>query len=71
MINININKTLDDSVIVRKVSILWFSNLYSRGFSQVIIKKKNSDWSKRVDRNDNMEISAHRWGIDKCEIGAD
>ena len=40
VINISINKTLDDSVIVKKVSILWFSYLCSRGFSQVTIKKK-------------------------------
>ena len=34
VINISINKTLDDSVIVEKVLILWFSYLCSRGFSQ-------------------------------------
>ena len=60
VINISINKTLDDSVIVKKVSILWFSYLCSRGFSQVIIKKKNSCWSKRVHKNESMGLSAHR-----------
>ena len=61
MINININKTLDDSVIVKKVSILWVSYLCLRKFLQVIIKKKkNSYWSKRVHTNENMGISAHR-----------
>ena len=40
VINISVNKTLDDSVIVKKVSILWFSYSCSRGFSQVIIKKQ-------------------------------
>ena len=53
VINISINKTLDDSVIVKKVSVLWFSYLSSRRFSQVLIKKKNSYSSKRVDTNEN------------------
>ena len=70
VINISINKTLDDSVIVKKVSILWFSYLCSRGFSQVIVKKKSSYWSKRVHTNENMGISVHKWKIGKCEIGA-
>ena len=69
-INISINKTLDDSVIVKKISILWFSYLCSRGFLKVIINKKNSYWSKRVHTNENMKISAQRWKIGKCEIGA-
>ena len=60
MINISINKTLDDSAIVKKVSILWFSYLCSRGFLQAIIEKKNSYWSKWVHTNENMGISAHR-----------
>ena len=60
VINISINKTLDDSDIVKKLSILWFSYLRSRWFSQVIIKKKNSYWSKRVHTNEDMGISAHR-----------
>ena len=60
VINISIDKTLDDSVIVKKVSILWFSYLCLRGFSQVIIKKKVCYWSKRVHTNENIKISAHR-----------
>ena len=40
VMNISINKTPDDSVIVKKVPILRFSYLCSRGFLQVIIKKK-------------------------------
>ena len=41
VINISINnKTIDDSVKVKKVSILWFSYLCSRRFSQVIIKNE-------------------------------
>ena len=60
VMNISINKALDDSVIVKKVSIPWFSYLCSRVFSQVIIKKKNSYWSERVHANENMGISAHR-----------
>ena len=61
VINITINKTPDDSVIVKKVSILWFSYSCSRGFSQVITKKKNFYWSKQVRTNENnMGISAHR-----------
>ena len=54
VINICTNKTLDDSIIVKKVSILWFSCLCSRGFSQVIMKEKNSYWSKRVHTNENI-----------------
>ena len=53
VINISINKTLDDSVILKEVSILWFSFLSSGGFSQVIINK-NSYLSKRVHTNENM-----------------
>ena len=71
VINISINKALDDSVIIKKVSIFWFSFLCSRGFSQVIIRKKNSYWSKRAHTIESMEIGAHRWGISKCKIGAD
>ena len=71
LINIKINKTIDDSVIVKKVLILWVSYLCSRGFSQIIIRKKNSYWSKRVHTIESMEIGAHRWGISKCKIGAD
>ena len=70
VINISIYKTLDDSVIVKKGSILWFSYSCSRGFSQVTIKKKNSYYSKRVHTNENLRVSAHRQKIGKCEIGA-
>ena len=59
VINISINKTLDDSVMLKEVSILWFSYLSSGLFSQVIINK-NSYLSKRVHTNENMRISSHR-----------
>ena len=59
VINISINKTLDDSVMLKEVSILWFSYLSSGLFSQVIINK-NSFLSKRVHTNENMRISSHR-----------
>ena len=58
MINNSINKTLDDSVIVKKVSILWCSYLCSREFSQVIIKSKKFLLIK---------TSAHKWEYgNKC-----
>ena len=66
MINISINNR-DDSVLVKKVSILWFSYVCSRRFSQVIQKKKNSYWSKRVHANKNIKLSAHKWKIGKCD----
>ena len=40
VINISINETVNDLVIVKNVSILWSSYLCWRGFSQAIIKKK-------------------------------
>ena len=40
VINISIDKTLDDSVILKKVSTLSSSYLSSRRFSQIIIKKQ-------------------------------
>ena len=62
VINISISKTLDDSVIVKKVSILWFSCLCSRGFSQVTIKKKKFLLIK---------TSAHKWEFrNKCAVSA-
>ena len=58
VINISINKTLDDSVIVKKVPILWFSYLCLRGFLQGIIRKKKFLLIK---------TSAHKWEYgNKC-----